>query len=112
MVLVLVKKRVMTVRSVKKLVLVVRTMMVSVSVRKREDVEVAMVLVVSVRRMVVRSVREDVRVTNIRVVVVKVTNVVTVVCGSGKQFGGWHSSCAASLPRTNTEESSEISNGK
>lgn len=46
MVLVLVKKRVMIVKSVRRLVLVDLAMMVSVSVRKREEVRVLMVLVV------------------------------------------------------------------
>ena len=63
-------------------------MIVSVSVRKREDVDVATVLVVSVKRTVVRSVRVEVYVTGILVVVVYVRNVVTVVWGNGKQLGG------------------------
>jgi hypothetical protein len=78
----------MTVRSVKKLVLVVLAIIVSVSVRNSDDVDVLTVLVVSVRRIVVSRVRVEVYVTKIRVMLVNVANVVTVVCGRGKQLGG------------------------
>lgn len=80
---VLVKNLVITFKLVKKVVLVVLTMIVSVSVKNNDEVDVAIVEVVSVNLNVVSKVLTDGRVINIRVVVVKVSNKVTVDCAMG-----------------------------